>query len=416
MTPRRVAELLRLAWWTTRLNRRRPLAALAEALDDRSLIEGSGLFDAEWYRACYRDVADAGLDPLDHFTVFAAAQRRNPNSLFDSGWYLAENPDVATRGQNPLVHFLREGAAAGRDPSPLFDAELYRSGEDVPKDLAAAFRHFWASGLRVAPGAYRSAEALLTCQRRYLQRTDTRLERDSRTGQRPFAVYLQCGGGSLHAQWLTGRLRSWDLIVNHYDGAFRRSIPCDVELHQEGVLPGTKFTAMHGLLERWPDLLARYDFVLLLDDDVVIPGQGLERLFHMAADNGLDLAQASLSSDSHSFFEVFRHRGGAALRPVRGVEIMMPLLSRRALRLAGPLFGETISGWGLDYALAEIVARDLGGRVAVVDDVVAQHTRPVDTAGGAYYQMLMREQIYPHVELKQVRHKHGVRWVGFAAP
>ena len=413
---RRAPALLRLAWWVVRQDRRRPLALLRRTLDDRSLIETSGLFDVAWYRSAYRDVADAGLDVLDHFTFFAASQRRSPSSLFDSAWYLDENPDVAAAGQNPLVHFLREGAAAGRDPSPLFDADLYRSGEGVPADLAGAVRHFWASGLGVAPGAYRSAEALHACQRRYLQRTETRVAHDTRTRQRAFAVYLQCGAGSLHAQWLTGAPRSWDLVVNHYDGTYRQAIPCDVELHQEGPLPGTKFTAMHALLEQRPDLLSRYAFVLLLDDDVVIPEPGLERLFRIAADAGLDLAQASLSADSHSFFDIFRHQGGAALRPVRGVEIMMPLLSRAALRAARPLFGQTISGWGLDYALAEIVARDLCGRVAVVDDVVARHTRPVDTAGGAYYRMLMREQIYPHVELKHVKNRHGVRWTGFALP
>lgn len=411
-----VIDNFRFVWWAFRSHPGNAVASVRRALVDRDLIRRCGLFDRDWYYDEYGDVAAAGLNALDHFTMFSTVQHRSPNSIFDTAWYLAQNPDVATRGENALVHFLREGASREVDPSPLFDADLYRSGEGVPADLAGAFRHFWASGLGVAPGAYRSAEALHACQRRYLQRTETRVARDTRTRQRAFAVYLQCGAGSLHAQWLTGAPRSWDLVVNHYDGAYRQAIPCDVELHQDGSLPGTKFTAMHAVLEQRPDLLSRYAFVLLLDDDVVIPEPGLERLFRIAADAGLDLAQAGLSDDSHSFFDIFRHQGGAALRPVRGVEIMMPLLSRAALQAARPLFGQTISGWGLDYALAEIVARDLRGRAAVVDDVVARHTRPVDTAGGAYYRMLMREQIYPHVELKHVKNRHGVRWTGFALP
>jgi hypothetical protein len=43
--------------------------------------------------------------------------------LFDTAWYLAANPDVAAAGVDPLQHYIDYGAAEGRDPNPLFDSE-----------------------------------------------------------------------------------------------------------------------------------------------------------------------------------------------------------------------------------------------------------------------------------------------------
>src|SRR5215470_15494290 len=49
-----------------------------------------------------------GIGPSDQSVI-------DSSGLFDAEWYLAQNPDVAAAGINPLVHYLRHGAAEGRD-------------------------------------------------------------------------------------------------------------------------------------------------------------------------------------------------------------------------------------------------------------------------------------------------------------
>ncbi len=83
------------------------------------------LFDSEWYLERYPDVAGAGVDPLEHFLTYGAAENRDPNAYFDSGWYLAQNPDVAEAGLHPLVHYLQHGGRELRNPHPRFDAMFY---------------------------------------------------------------------------------------------------------------------------------------------------------------------------------------------------------------------------------------------------------------------------------------------------
>ncbi|MGU3329539.1 rhamnan synthesis F family protein [Methylobacterium mesophilicum] len=76
-------------------------------------IEGSALFDADWYRTTY--VPD--LPPNQaarHYLREGAARGMNPGPLFDGAWYLGNNADVAEAGLNPLLHYLISGRAEGR--------------------------------------------------------------------------------------------------------------------------------------------------------------------------------------------------------------------------------------------------------------------------------------------------------------
>lgn len=43
------------------------------------LLKKSGVFDAEWYRNRYRDVAESGMDPAHHYVQFGAKEGRQPN-------------------------------------------------------------------------------------------------------------------------------------------------------------------------------------------------------------------------------------------------------------------------------------------------------------------------------------------------
>lgn len=79
----------------------------------RSLI-----FDVDWYRGEYPDVAAANLDPVRHYFDNGFREGRNPNRYFDTNWYASSNPDVAAAGLNPFLHYLLYGAREGRKPAP----------------------------------------------------------------------------------------------------------------------------------------------------------------------------------------------------------------------------------------------------------------------------------------------------------
>lgn len=52
------------------------------------------LFDADWNRATYPDVAAANVDPFEHVLCNGSAEGRNPNALSDRGFHKSIIPDV----------------------------------------------------------------------------------------------------------------------------------------------------------------------------------------------------------------------------------------------------------------------------------------------------------------------------------
>lgn len=77
-------------------------------------IRASGLFDSEWYLLQYPDVADNGIDPVEHYIRFGANEGRNPSPLFSTVHYLTTNIDVAAAKMNPLLHYIDHGKQEGR--------------------------------------------------------------------------------------------------------------------------------------------------------------------------------------------------------------------------------------------------------------------------------------------------------------
>jgi GT2 family glycosyltransferase/glycosyltransferase involved in cell wall biosynthesis len=98
---------------------------MADVFDARTIELLRGFFDAEWYLEKYPELRSIDLDPLMHFSLFGAAEGRDPNRFFDSAWYAIRYPDVESSGYPPLVHYLTWGVSEARNPHPHFDAAYY---------------------------------------------------------------------------------------------------------------------------------------------------------------------------------------------------------------------------------------------------------------------------------------------------
>ena len=77
------------------------------------LLRSSGLFDQEWYLAHNPDVANAKVDPTEHYLHYGGFEGRDPGPGFSSALYLDAYKDVKEGGINPLVHYVTRGRQAG---------------------------------------------------------------------------------------------------------------------------------------------------------------------------------------------------------------------------------------------------------------------------------------------------------------
>lgn len=77
-------------------------------------VKNSGLFDSAYYLSKYPDVAQVGVDPVEHFLGGGWLEGRNPAPSFSTSGYLDRYPDVRASGLNPLLHYLKNGQYEGR--------------------------------------------------------------------------------------------------------------------------------------------------------------------------------------------------------------------------------------------------------------------------------------------------------------
>ncbi len=131
------SQVIALPLQATPLARSTASAAAVEL----SLVQQSGLLDADWYRDINADVPAAKADPLGHFMTQGWREGRWPNPYFDTAHYLRQNRDVAQSGGNPLVHYIRHGEKAGCSPAAYFDLLWYRSRHEA-ENGQTLLRHF----------------------------------------------------------------------------------------------------------------------------------------------------------------------------------------------------------------------------------------------------------------------------------
>jgi hypothetical protein len=105
---------------------------------DRAIVARA--FDREFYLKANEDVADAGVDPLEHFMTFGWQEGRDPSPEFSVENYLAAFPQVRASGINPFVHYLTTGRPRALPPeSPLgFRHEIIENLTPVEDRIAAS--------------------------------------------------------------------------------------------------------------------------------------------------------------------------------------------------------------------------------------------------------------------------------------
>jgi hypothetical protein len=124
-----------------------------------------------------------------------------------------------------------------------------------------------------------------------------------------------------------------------------------------------------------------FDWILAVDDDLVLPTRFLDRFVALCERFSLDLAQPAQTLRSHSAWRVTRRRPASLARQTRFVEIgPLTAFGRRAAAELLP-FPELRYGWGLDLHWAAL-AEERGWRVGVVDATPVRHERA--TVGSAY--------------------------------
>jgi glycosyl transferase family 2/uncharacterized protein DUF707 len=165
-----------------------------------------------------------------------------------------------------------------------------------------------------------------------------------------------------------------------------------------------KFENLNLLLDSHP--ADAYDWLFVLDDDIVLPRGFLNRFLLLAERFELDLAQPAHRRASHAAWQVTRRRRHNLVRETSFVEIgPVTAFARSTFSTLLP-FPDLRMGWGLDMHWAAL-AREHGWRCGVLDAVPIRHRAAPAASGYSRDQALAEARAFlanrPHLSASEAQ-------------
>ncbi len=213
-------------------------------------------------------------------------------------------------------------------------------------------------------------------------------------------IIAAVGDGSLHKEWISGN-PAFDLILIYYgdseqifSGYVKDALMC---VRQKG----QKFPLIKSFIDKHQELILRYEYVWLPDDDISISVDNLNKLFNIVRKYDLLICQpAVVSAHGKVSHAITKPVEGCKLRYTNFVEVMMPLFDVKTLLFLCDDFNLSQSGWGVDATWSHRL-NNPKDKIAVVDEILAVHTKPV---GNDY----SRFRIKPRDELNNLLGKYNI--------
>jgi hypothetical protein len=233
-------------------------------------------------------------------------------------------------------------------------------------------------------------------------RDHVRIEPTESSLDRKHLVIWRSGPQSLHPRALQRPdQQNFDYALSWFGDAPPESLGmADSRARFVDVRKGGKWVGLEQTLKRHWDIVSRYDYVWLPDDDLLCEPETVSLLFTICGQLRAELAQPALTTDSFFSHPITLQHSAFQVRFTNFVEIMAPVLSVPMLERVLPTVRGSASGFGLDALWPRMSEL---GRVAIVDEAPVRHTRPV---GGPNHAVAMRQGVAPMQELRAVVARH----------
>ena len=168
------------------------------------------------------------------------------------------------------------------------------------------------------------------------------------------AVFVAAGKDSLHRQLLKGEA-DFDLHLLIYDDSYNKYCNDSDFICADA---GYKMDMTYRYLHRHPEFMEKYEYFFLMDDDIEMSTEEVNKLFRMMREYYLKIAQPSLVM-SYYTYEHTLHNPLCILRYTNFVEMMVPCFSREALIKVLPTFEKNLRDYLFAHALSQTPVESL---------------------------------------------------------
>jgi hypothetical protein len=179
------------------------------------------------------------------------------------------------------------------------------------------------------------------------------------------------GDNSLHSNWIH---KDFDLVLIYYGDNNDTAQSYTNHTPYVYTAKGEKYHLLKSFIQDNVEFISKYDYIWLPDDDVDISPENINKLFNIAKEYNLFIAQPAMNG--YVSHEITKPIPNSLLRYTNFVEVLAPLFNTETLLKVYNTFDLNYSSWGYDYLWPHLLGYPQNS-VAIIDDVVMTHTRPV---------------------------------------
>jgi hypothetical protein len=205
------------------------------------------------------------------------------------------------------------------------------------------------------------------------------------------------GDDSVHLEWFKGD-SNFDAVFLYY-GDNQKFIDLNLlftpHVHK---VKGVKYHLIKNYIDSNLNFITKYDYVWLPDNDVSISTNQINKLFEIAEKYKLLISQPSM--DGYVSHEITKPTPNSILRYTNFVEVLAPLFNTDTLLKVYNTFDLNFSSWGYDFLWPYILGYP-ENKIAIIDDVVMTHTKPIGTD-------YSRFPTCPSIELGNLLHHYNL--------
>jgi hypothetical protein len=179
------------------------------------------------------------------------------------------------------------------------------------------------------------------------------------------------GDNSLHNNWIN---KDFDLVLLYYENNEDTARSYTNHTPYVYVAKGEKYHLLKSFIQDNIEFISKFDYIWLPDDDVDISPENINRLFNISKEYNLSISQPAM--DGYVSHEITKPVPNSLLRYTNFVEVLAPLFNKETLLKVYNTFDLNYSSWGYDYLWPHLLNYPQNS-IAIIDDIVMTHTRPV---------------------------------------
>jgi len=223
--------------------------------------------------------------------------------------------------------------------------------------------------------------------------------------QHRFLVFTSAGDCAQVGQWCRGRL-NFDLWITYYgdtEGKFQEYAT------YWNARKGTKFPNFLYIHQHHQDLLDRYEAIWVVDDDVVITGSQISRLFEFREQYDLWILQPAFDPKGKISFDVTCVQPLNLLRYTNFVEVTCPLFRKDKLDQFMAVYDPNLVGYGVEAWFLNVLHHGEPDVIAIIDSIPC--INPYDMAKGGIRAIDQVQSLERRIAVfKEMRQKYNISW------